>query len=272
MTTRFSSAARTVATTLVMSAAYFAWQLARAPLPAIALQAPNDESRQRLAARALAQVEAFTGPVANPCGILWVADRAPIEVTQPARQDIEVAARCVMDARARGLATWVLWQSRGLHSVLTGLATTATSDVHAVGGSSGLRPCLGARVVHEGEYSRIRCDNRIESLSGSALTDAIVRLESDVTATAGQVRAEAIGPIVRNAEADASPSHPGFLTRIVDDVQLQIQNETNADWPLCPRHGNHSLEFRDHRWFCPRDGAFLAELGGLAAIRARPRP
>ena len=73
--------------------------------------------------------------------------------------------------------------------------------------------------------------------------------------------------------AGAAPEHEGFLTKIVDEVQLEIHNQSLDNWPECPVHHNHPLEFRDGRWFCGRDAAFIVELGRLPpSDRNKRRP
>jgi hypothetical protein len=225
-------------------------------------------------------VEPFTGPVANPCGITWlppVAQRPELFVSM----DEAIAARlaCVLDARRRGQPTWAFWQFQGIDSaVFGGVSTTPKGEVHTLhfdnfGGREALdlTPCLNPRLSH-GPGIQIECDNGIVALAPPELAQALTRLEHDVVVTAGPSHRGVALKAARETESGSAASHPGFLTQIVDTVQLAIQAATGTNWPMCPRHDRHPLEFRDHRWFCVLDGAFLAELGGLAGISVKPRP
>lgn len=224
-------------------------------------------------------VEDFTGPVAKPCGIAWlppVPERAAFFPTM--EKEIAAALACVLEARGRGQATWAFWQFQGIDStVFGGVATAPAGELHTLhyddyGGRPDLhlRPCVNPRLESQ-PGPRIMCDNGIEALSAPQLAQAFARLEDDiVVTTVGADRRGLAARIARETEARNSPLDPGFLTTVVDAVQLAIQEATGSNWPVCPRHDGHPLEFRDHRWFCVRDGAFLAELGGLAALGIRP--
>jgi hypothetical protein len=62
-----------------------------------------------------------------------------------------------------------------------------------------------------------------------------------------------------------------FYEREVVDQLQQAAHDLYWDttWPACPRHPNHPLWYDEGHgaWCCPRDGAPLAPLGGLAALR-----
>jgi len=61
-----------------------------------------------------------------------------------------------------------------------------------------------------------------------------------------------------------------FDQGVGDNFQQDV-HDTHWDttWPACPRHPNHPLWYDLGRdaWCCPRDGAAIAPLGGLAGIR-----
>jgi hypothetical protein len=59
---------------------------------------------------------------------------------------------------------------------------------------------------------------------------------------------------------------------VVEQFQQLVHDEFwDTTWPACPRHRNHPLWYSEtqHAWCCPRDGAALAPLGGLAGLYAR---
>lgn len=242
-----------------------------------AAQPTQDEWHERTGATLRKLVEEFTGPVARSCGILWLDFDERPPVSAPDDAAVAAALACVLEARNQGRATWAFWQFRGIDStVLSGLATAPKGDVQTLhyddyGGrvDFDLMPCVHPRLQREPNLG-IACDNRIDGLSAPALEQALTRLGADVAATTGDDLRGLVARVARETEAASSPTHPGFLTTVVGAVQLAIEEASSRHWPVCPRHGGHPLDFRDHRWFCARDGAFLADLGGLAAISRKP--
>lgn len=60
-----------------------------------------------------------------------------------------------------------------------------------------------------------------------------------------------------------------FDRSVVDGLQEAAHDFFwDTTWPACPLHPNHPLWYSEDRgaWCCPRDGAALAPLGGLASI------
>jgi hypothetical protein len=56
---------------------------------------------------------------------------------------------------------------------------------------------------------------------------------------------------------------------VVDQFQQSVHDQhLDTTWPACPRHSNHPLWYSEESqsWCCPRDGAVVAPLGGLAGI------
>jgi hypothetical protein len=254
--------------------------LAFLPVNGAGQPAARDGWQDRQGATLTRLVEQVTGPVPEPCGIAWLAK----PFTYPEREVAE-GLSCVLQARGLGRASWALWQFPGIDStVFGGVASTPRGEVQLLhydnfGGRDDLdaTPCVNPR-VSTGPGVGIGCDNRMVALSAAELVRALERLDDDVVQTAGETYRGLAARLAKAAQDEPRPdsstlsAHPGFLTRVVDDVQLEIQGATGSNWPVCPRHGGHPLDFRDHRWFCALDAAFLAELGGLGAISRRSRP
>jgi hypothetical protein len=242
--------------------------------PALA-QSGLEERRGDAATLATSEIEAFTGPVERHCGIFTL----PAGLDGPAaadRKEIVKALRCIRDAQRRGRAAWAVWQVAGVDAtVFDGLAATAVSDVQLVqgegsGGIVRLQPCLRPRVQKD---ATIACANARSTtpLSPGDLKAALSKLERDVERTAGKEFAPVVARLATQAGANASPSDPGLLPRVVGEVQRAVHDQADATWPACPRHFAQALEFRDQRWFCARDRAFIADLGGLWKVLPRRR-
>lgn len=239
--------------------------------------AQPDAQLERLVARTTAQIEDFTGPVELHCGIyLRTRDAAGVLVAAN-RKQIATALRCVTRAKRLGRAAWAIWeQPQGADSTaFGGFATTATSDIHTVSVNIGvgtrfiLTPCLRPRVDKQ---SAVTCRNKSQSLSDGDLENALSKLRRDVARTSSAPE-DVVATVAQRAREDsgATPGDGGSLTKIVNEVQLTVQTESAENWPLCPRHHTHALEFRDDRWFCGRDSAFIVELGGLRKVLPKRR-
>jgi hypothetical protein len=60
-----------------------------------------------------------------------------------------------------------------------------------------------------------------------------------------------------------------FDREVVDQFQQSVHDQhLDTTWPACPRHPNHPLRSGEdsQAWCCPRDGAPVAPLGGLADV------
>lgn len=124
-------------------------------------------------------------------------------------------------------------------------------------------------------------------------TDRIVRLLlRDAVATLGPRSHAEVLAVAANVEETAriqmEPTEAGqywkasegvtlaeaqrfFDREVVEHFQQNVLDQHwDTTWPTCPRHSNHPLWYSEERgaWCCPRDGAPMAPLGGLAAIRA----
>lgn len=97
------------------------------------------------------------------------------------------------------------------------------------------------------------------AVSDEDLEHAIRQLKADIAATLrldpDQLLSEVASQVFPLADS---------VQRMVDHVQQHVHDERIATtWPVCPRHPNHPLDFRDGWWWCPRDTVALAPLGRL---------
>jgi hypothetical protein len=95
--------------------------------------------------------------------------------------------------------------------------------------------------------------------------DVLTSLEVDVTRTLG----DEYRHFVLHAAGDVRTREINDpAQKVVDDVQQRIHNEfIDTTWPACPRHGDHPLWYESGGWWCDRDKAQIAPLGGLRPVR-----
>lgn len=230
------------------------------------------ERRQDAATLTTSEIEAFTGPVERHCGIFTL----PASLDGPpaaARKEIAAALRCVRDAQRRGRASWAVWQLAGVDAtVFDGIAATAVSEVQLVQGEGGgrvrLQPCLRPRVLKD---ATIACANTAGPPSASDVKSALSKFERDVNLTVGKSAVPLVAAASTRVDGAIPPSDPNYLARVIGDVQRAVHEASDPNWPACPRHFAHPLEIKDNRWFCPRDAAFIADLGGLWRVLPRKR-
>jgi hypothetical protein len=232
-------------------------------------QPAADDPRMLAALRAGAQIELVVGAVDRHCGIYLTAPAEVLPEEWPAaasRREMRDALRCILDARKAGRSTWVLWQRPAIDSIsFGGVAISAVSDPQVVsvggrGGNASFRPCFRPRIDKGG---KIACRNIAAPASERDLDRALARVKRDVSRTAGKTYDGVVARADEAAALDATRIDPGYLVRVVDEVQRSVQEGGVDNWPTCPRHHDHPLEMRDDRWFCGRDRAFIAPLGDL---------
>jgi hypothetical protein len=244
-------------------------------------QSAPDERLMQAAFITAARIETVVGPVDRHCGIFLLESRPvtgdawPVAATRRQMQD---GLRCILDARKAGRSSWVLWQRPAIDATsFGGFAISAVSDPQVVSASIGgvgrnatFTPCLRPRIDKRGE---VLCRNTLPARSGRDLDRFLNRLRRDVTLTAGEAHTGTVAQVEETAAREAARSDPGYLSLIVDRVQLSLHADVDRHWPACPRHHDHPLEVRDERWFCGRDRVFLALVGDLtkAGVPRAPR-
>ncbi len=86
-------------------------------------------------------------------------------------------------------------------------------------------------------------------------------LDRDVAQTLGERHRK----IVRfETSVVAILDRPDINDVLVEHVQQTVHHSVHSTWPVCPRHPNHPLWYKDGAWWCTQDHVRIAPLGELS--------
>lgn len=100
----------------------------------------------------------------------------------------------------------------------------------------------------------------------NTLSDGLV---SNVQRIAANVQMLALADQFRSAD-DAQRY---FDQKVVDDFQQFVHDQRiDTEWPACPLHPNHPLDYHESTdaWCCAHDGVAIGRLGELHLVDRRP--